>query len=102
MYNVSMNNKVSMQYNKKNGIIRSYVFNVIIEPDEDGWFAHCPALEKRGAATWGKTKKEAAKNIQDVLEMVVEGMIEDGERMPVKPEGNKEKISFNSLVNVRA
>jgi hypothetical protein len=29
------------------------VFQVVIEPDEDWWPAHCPALLTYGAATWG-------------------------------------------------
>ena len=81
--------------------MRTYVFKVIIEPDEDGWFAHCPVLEKRGAATWGQTREEAARKIQEVLEMVVEDMIEDGEPVPIRPEKEKQKVLFNPLVTVR-
>ena len=54
------------------GTMSTYAFKVVVEPDEDRWFASCPALEKQGAATWGYTKEEAFKNIQEVVEMVVQ------------------------------
>jgi predicted RNase H-like HicB family nuclease len=44
--------------------MKSYVFPVVIEPDEDVWRAFVPDLESRGAATWGHTKEEALKNIR--------------------------------------
>ncbi len=80
-----MNNKVQTRYNN-GGMIRTYVFRVVVEPDEDRWFACCPVLESKGGATWGYTKEEAYKNIQEVVQMVVEGLIEDGEPIPVNPE----------------
>ena len=57
----------------------SYVFKVVVEPDEDRWHAYCPALVDRGAATWGATREEALANIEDVVKMVVASMIEHGE-----------------------
>ena len=57
--------------------MKTYIFKVIVEPDEDRWHAYCPILEKYGAITWGYTQEEALKNIQDVVEMVVEELIED-------------------------
>ena len=56
--------------------MKTYTFRVIVEPDEDCWTAYCPVLERYGAATWGYTKEEALKNIQEVVEMVVEELIE--------------------------
>ena len=57
----------------------SYVFKVVVEPDEDRWHAYCPALVDRGAATWGETREEALANIEDVVKMVVASMMEHGE-----------------------
>ncbi len=57
--------------------MKSYVFRVIVEPDEDRWHAYCPVLEKYGAATWGYTKEEALKSIEEVIEMVVDELVED-------------------------
>ena len=44
----------------------------------------CTDLESKGAATWGHTKEEALKNIQEVAQMVIEALLEDGESLPVK------------------
>jgi predicted RNase H-like HicB family nuclease len=62
--------------------MKSYIFPVVIEPDGDRWHAFIPELEARGGATWGYTRDEAAKNIQEVGQMVIESMLEDGEVLP--------------------
>lgn len=62
--------------------MKSYVTSVILEPDEDVWRAYVPELESKGAATWGHTKNEALKNIQEVTQMVIESLIEDGQPLP--------------------
>jgi predicted RNase H-like HicB family nuclease len=61
---------------------RSYLFPVVLEPDGDAWRAYVPELEAKGAATWGNTRDEALKNIQEVMQMVLEEMLEDGEPLP--------------------
>ena len=62
--------------------MKSYVFPVVVEPDEDVWRAYVPELEAKGAATWGNTRDEAIKNIQEVAQMVIEELLEDGEPLP--------------------
>jgi len=62
--------------------VKSYVFRVVLEPDEDVWRAYIPELEKKGGATWGKTREEALRNIQEVAQMVIEAILEDGESLP--------------------
>jgi predicted RNase H-like HicB family nuclease len=62
--------------------VKSYVFRVVLEPDADKWRAYVPALEAKGAATWGHTKEEALRNIQDVARMVIEDLREDGQPLP--------------------
>jgi len=79
--------------------MKTYIFKVAVEPDEDRWFAYCPALEEKGGATWGYTKEEALKNIKEVVEMTVQSMIEDGEPIPAEPE-TEVKISSEPLVAV--
>src|ERR1035441_4280993 len=37
------------------------------------------ALAGQGGATWGNTQQEALKNIQEVVQMVVESLMEHGE-----------------------
>ena len=62
----------------------TYKFQVVVEPDEDHWFASCPTLEGRGAATWGKTYEAALIGIHQVLRMTLEGMIAHSEPIPVE------------------
>jgi len=62
--------------------MRSFVLRVVLEPDEDVWRAYIPELETKGAATWGHTKEEALRNIQEVAQLVMEELEEDGEPLP--------------------
>mgnify|MGYP001568664721 CR=1 FL=1 len=62
--------------------MKSYVFRVVLEPDQDVWRAYIPELEAKGAATWGHTKEEALRNIQEVAQLVIESLLEDGETLP--------------------
>jgi predicted RNase H-like HicB family nuclease len=62
--------------------LRTYRFRVVIEPDEDAWHAHCPALAAHGAATWGETREEALRHIREVVEMTVSELLEDGDAIP--------------------
>jgi predicted RNase H-like HicB family nuclease len=71
--------------------MKTYSFKVVVEPDEDAagnpaWFAYCPALQNIGAATSGRTKEEALKNINDVVHMIVQELVEDGKPLPEGPE----------------
>jgi len=71
--------------------MKTYNFKVVVEPDEDfdgqpaGWHAYCPVLERQGASTWGETQNEALKNIDELVRLVVESMLEHGERIPEEP-----------------
>lgn len=62
--------------------MKSYVFTVKVEPDADAWRAYVPELEAKGAATWGKTRQEALNNMQEVLQMVLEDLLEEGAALP--------------------
>ena len=62
--------------------MKSYLFPVVVERDEDVWRAYVPDLEARGAATWGHTREEALRNIQDVAQLVIEQLLEDHEQLP--------------------
>ncbi|WP_200873592.1 type II toxin-antitoxin system HicB family antitoxin [Candidatus Magnetobacterium casense] len=78
-YNKTMSNhNIRLHKNKP------YNFTVVVEPDEDEWFVYCPLLRSEGAITCGRTPKEAIKNIQEVLEMIVEEFIKDGREIPEK------------------
>jgi predicted RNase H-like HicB family nuclease len=70
-----------------NGSAKTYLFKVVIEDDshEDGrqaYHAYCPALEQYGASTWGNTKEEALQHIQEVVQMIVEELIDEGALLP--------------------
>lgn len=80
---------------------KTYTFKIIVEPDEDRWFAYAPALEELGGATWGFTKEEALKHIDEVVHMVIEGLIEDGIPIPVEPK-DAVKVSEEPAVSVIA
>jgi predicted RNase H-like HicB family nuclease len=76
--------------------MKTYNFKVVVEEDEDfdghpsGWHAYCPVLEQQGASTWGATKAEALKNIDELVHMVVESLIEHGEHVPEGPASDVE------------
>lgn len=77
--------------------LKTYLFKIIVEPDEDKWVAYCPILKDKGGATWGDTKREALKNIREVIQMTVESMIEHGEQIPEKPEEEVKVFSEPSV-----
>ena len=76
--------------------MKTYIFEVVVEPDEDRWSAYCPVLLEQGAATWGYTQDEALKNIHEVVEMVVESLVEHGEPIPA----NRVEVSAEPKVAV--
>jgi predicted RNase H-like HicB family nuclease len=77
--------------------MKTYIFKVVVESDEDRFSAYCPALLKQGAATWGNTQEEALTNIREVITMVVESLLEHGEPIP---EGPAEDIQVSSEPHV--
>ena len=56
----------------------TYTFKVVVEPDEGGWHAYCPALKAQGAVTQGSTYEDALKNINEVVQMIVDELAEEG------------------------
>jgi predicted RNase H-like HicB family nuclease len=75
--------------------MKTYTFKVVVEPDEDAlgnpaWHAYCPALESIGAATSGRTRDEALKNINEVVHMIVEETLEEGRPLPEGPAADVE------------
>ena len=78
--------------------MKTYTFRVVVEPDEDRWFAHVPLLSEQGAATWGSTQEEALNNIREVLQMTLESMMEHGEQIPTEP--GEVQVSIEPRVSV--
>jgi predicted RNase H-like HicB family nuclease len=67
--------------------VKSYTFKIKLEEDtfpdgSPGYFVSVPALEHLGAATQGKTKEEALRNIQDVLSIILEELRTEGTALP--------------------
>jgi predicted RNase H-like HicB family nuclease len=62
--------------------MRTYSFKVVVEPDEGGYNAYCPALRTFGAVTQGATEEEALRNINEVVQMIVDELREDGIALP--------------------
>ena len=56
----------------------SYKVNVIIEKDEDGYYAYCPELE--GCQTQGDSLEEVLDNIKEAIELYLETLSEDERR----------------------
>ncbi|MBM3241321.1 type II toxin-antitoxin system HicB family antitoxin [Candidatus Poribacteria bacterium] len=73
--------------------MKTYAFKVVLEkdkwPDESDeeavWRAYIPALEYRGAASWGYTEKEALENLKNAVDLLVEYLLEIGEAIPSEP-----------------
>lgn len=66
--------------------MKSYVYRVVVEPDEqeDGaraYHGYCPALP--GCHTWGHTPEEALARVQEAVALYVEDLIASGEPVPV-------------------
>jgi predicted RNase H-like HicB family nuclease len=66
--------------------MKTYLFKVVVEPDDDRWTAYCPALLQQGASTWGYTQEEALRHIEEVVRMVVDSLREHGEPLPEGPQ----------------
>jgi predicted RNase H-like HicB family nuclease len=60
--------------------VNTYRFAVVIEKDEDGYFAHCPDLQ--GCYSQGETFDEALDNIRDAIKLHVEDRLAQGEAVP--------------------
>jgi predicted RNase H-like HicB family nuclease len=68
--------------------MEKYTLPAVIEKDEYGYFAMCPALQ--GCYSQGNTYEEALENIKDAIRLHIEDILESGETI--------EKINSFSLV----
>jgi len=55
--------------------MKTYRFSVVIEMDDDGYYAFCPELQ--GCYTQGDTCEEVMENIKDVIGLHLEDRIEN-------------------------
>ena len=61
--------------------IIGFKVEVVVEPDEDGFHAYCPAL--KGLHTCGDTKEEALENAKDAAIAYLQSSIKHGDSIPV-------------------
>ena len=54
---------------------------VIVEPDDKGFHAYCPAL--KGLHTYGDTRAEAVQNSRDAIEAYLRSLIKHGDPIPL-------------------
>lgn len=54
---------------------------VVIEPDEIGFHAYCPAL--KGLHTYGDTEEDAIENAKDAAIAYLESLMKHGDPIPV-------------------
>ena len=67
--------------------MKTYTFQGVIEKDkwlddrikDPVWRAYIPELVHQGASSWGYTEKEALKNLQDAVDLLMESLLEHGE-----------------------
>jgi predicted RNase H-like HicB family nuclease len=65
---------------RDDAVIR-FTVDIIVEPDDDGYHAFCPAL--KGLHVSGQTEKEAVKNAADGAILYLESLIKHGDPIPV-------------------
>ena len=70
--------------------MNAYHFSVVIQKDEDGYYAVCPELQ--GCYTHGDTYEDALLNIKDAIRLHIEDRMEEGEEIP-----QPESVSLTSL-----
>lgn len=61
--------------------MKTYIFPVELEQEEDGrWSAVVTALP--GCATWGYSKQEALKALQEATQAYIQTLLEQGKQIP--------------------
>ncbi len=76
--------------------MQSYVFNVELVHETDGrWSAGIAALP--GCATWGNSREEALRNIQDAAEAYIRAATKVGRKVPT---GAAVRVSDEPVVAV--
>ncbi len=58
-----------------------FIVSIVIEPDEDGYYAYCPAL--KGLHTCGATESEALENAKNAATAYIRSLIKHNEPIPV-------------------
>ena len=79
--------------------MKTYVFAVEVEQDEDGrWGADIPILP--GCAAWGYTREEALDALQDTAQAFLEVMMEHSDPLPEETAEEVKTLSGSDIVTV--
>jgi len=79
--------------------VRTYIFRVEVEQEEDGrWSADIPALP--GCAAWGYTREEALEALQEGAQAYLEVMPEHNNPLPQEAEEEVKILSGSEVVTV--
>lgn len=70
-----------------------YKTSVVIERDDFGYYAYCPALP--GCQSQGKTLDEAMSNIREAAELYLETLTEDERRIYLSKEILTSSVEIN-------
>jgi len=70
--------------------MKTYRFSIVIEKDEEGYFAFCPELQ--GCYTQGDTYEEVLENIKDAIRLHVNDRLDSGEEV-----SQAQSVSLTSL-----
>ena len=70
--------------------MRGYRFAIVVEQDEQGYFAYCPELH--GCYTQGETFEEVIENIKDAIKLHVEDRLANNETVTTS-----EIVSLSSI-----
>jgi len=68
----------------------NYHFAIVVEKDEEGYFAYCPELQ--GCYTQGETFEETVENIKDAIKLHVEDRLANNE-----PVATSEIVTLSSV-----
>lgn len=68
----------------------NYHFAVVVEKDEEGYFAYCPELQ--GCYTQGDTFEDVIENMKDAIRLHVEDRLANNEIIPTS-----EIVSLSAL-----
>jgi antitoxin HicB len=80
----------------KEPTMKTYIFPVELEQEEDGrWSAVVPSLP--GCATWGYTKEEALKALQEATQAYIQTLLEQGRQVPALKEIEVKEIPAVSV-----
>lgn len=71
----------------------SFEVTIVVEPDDNGFHAYCPAL--RGLHVGGETKEEAVKTAQEAVILYLKSLLKHNEPIPLCVVSQEQQPSFN-------